>query len=119
MANSGKITMYTKPTCSTCRKADQILKESGQEYDKIEYYVTPLRSAKIRELLKKMGIAANDLVRKKDGIYKELGLHEGEHTEEELIELMAKYPDLIQRPIVERGDKAVLGRPVEAIRELL
>jgi arsenate reductase len=119
MANSGRIIMYTKPTCSTCRKADQILRESGEEYDKIEYYVTPLTADKIRELLRKMNMPASELIRKKEGIYKDLKLNEGNHSEDELIALMAKHPDLIQRPIVERGEKAVLARPVENIREIL
>lgn len=119
MANTGKITMYTKPTCSTCRKADEILRESGEEYDKIEYYVTPLSADKIRELLKKMNISARELIRNKGDVYKELEISSGKHSDDELIALMAKHPDLMQRPIVERGSKAVLGRPVENIRELL
>lgn len=66
-----------------------------------------------------MKLAPRDILRKSEAIYKELGLGEGEHSADELIALMLKHPELIQRPIVERGQRAVLGRPVENVRELL
>ena len=66
-----------------------------------------------------MGIAPRELLRTGEAIYKELGLGRRELTDDEIIRLMAEHPDLIQRPIVERGDRAVLGRPTEKIRELL
>jgi arsenate reductase (glutaredoxin) len=114
-----KITVYEKPTCSTCRALDKILRESGAEYEKINYYVEPLSQAKLTELLKKMGMPARELLRTKESAYKELGLAKAELSEKEIIALMVKHPDLIQRPIVERGSKAILGRPVENIRPLL
>jgi arsenate reductase (glutaredoxin) len=114
-----KITVYEKPTCSTCRQLDKILRESGADYEKINYYVQPLSQAKITELLKKMGMSARDLLRTKEATYKELGLANAELSEKEIIALMVKHPELIQRPIVERGSKAILGRPVENIRPLL
>ncbi len=116
---SNKITVYEKPTCSKCREVDKILRESGSEYEKINYYVQPLNEEKLRELLKKMKISARQLLRTTEAVYKELELGKREVSEDELIKLMAKHPDLIQRPIVERGSKAVLGRPVENIREIL
>lgn len=66
-----------------------------------------------------MGISAREMVRTKEPIYKELGLDAREASDDELIRLMAENPDLMQRPIVERGDRAVLGRPVENIKPLL
>lgn len=116
---SEKITVYEKPTCTTCRNADKILRESGIDYEKINYYVEPLSAPKIKELLKKMGISARQLLRTAEPAYKDLGLATSQHSEDELVGLMVKNPDLIQRPIVERGDRAVLGRPVEKIAELL
>src|SRR4051812_22003252 len=114
-----KITVYQKPTCSTCREVDKILREAGADYDKIDYYVEPLSEAKLRELLKKMKLSPRDLLRSRESIYKEMGLAESKHTDDELIALMAKHPDLIQRPIVERGSRAVLARPADSIRTLL
>jgi arsenate reductase len=116
---SKKITVYEKPTCSKCREVDKILRESGSEYEKINYYVEPIKEEKLRELLKKMKMSARQLLRTSEAVYKELQLGKRELDEDELIKLMIKHPDLIQRPIVEKGAKAVLGRPVENIREIL
>jgi arsenate reductase (glutaredoxin) len=114
-----KITVYEKPTCTKCREADKLLRESGVDYDKINYYVKPLSANKLQDLLKKMGISASELLRTTEPIYRELKLAKAEKSEKELIALMVKHPDLIQRPIVERGSKAVLGRPTENIKKLL
>ncbi len=114
-----KITVYEKPTCTKCREVDKILREAGSEYEKINYYVKPLSAKKLKELLDKMGMPAKDLLRTSESIYRELGLSKKDLSDKELIDLMVKHPDLIQRPIVERGAKAVLGRPVENIRPLL
>jgi len=73
----------------------------------------------LRELLRKMKLAPRDLLRTSEPVYRELGLGKGDFSEDEIISLMVRHPDLIQRPIVERGDRAVLGRPVENIKVLL
>jgi arsenate reductase (glutaredoxin) len=66
-----------------------------------------------------MGIKPRELLRTSEPIYRELGLGKKEFADDEIISLMLKYPDLIQRPIVERGDRAVLGRPTENVKSLL
>ena len=66
-----------------------------------------------------MGITPRELLRTKEPRYKELGLEARDVSDDELIRLMAEYPDLMQRPIVERGERAVLGRPVEKILDIL
>lgn len=114
-----KITIYQKPTCTTCRQVYGVLKESGVDFDAVDYYVDPISKAKLKELLKKMGIYASALLRTKEEIYKTLKLAEKELSEDELMDLMVKYPDLIQRPIVEKGAKAILARPAERIKEIL
>ena len=98
---------------------DRLLRESGIAYDKVNYFVEPLGEAKLRELIRKMGTGARELLRTGEAVYKELGPGGRELSDDELIRLMARHPELIQRPIVERGDRAVLGRPVEKVRELL
>ncbi|HEX8706941.1 MAG TPA: ArsC/Spx/MgsR family protein [Pyrinomonadaceae bacterium] len=85
----------------------------------MNYYTAPLGAEKLRELLAKMGLAPRDLLRTSESLYRELGLGKGEFSDDELVSLMAEHPDLIQRPIVERGPRAVLGRPVENVRALL
>jgi len=112
-------TVYEKPTCSKCREMDKFLRESAVDFTKVNYYLEPLSKKKLTELIRKMKISPRDLLRKSEPIYRELGLAKGEFSDAELISLMVEHPDLIQRPIVERGDRAVLGRPTENVKELL
>jgi arsenate reductase len=98
---------------------DKFLRESAVDFTKINYYLEPLSKKKLTELIRKMKISPRDLLRKSEPIYRELGLAKGEFSDAELISLMVEHPDLIQRPIVERGDRAVLGRPIENVKELL
>ena len=114
-----KITVYEKPTCTKCREMDRLLRDNGVNFEKVNYYLEPLSKTKLKELIRKMGITPRDLLRTSEPIYRELGLGKGEFSDEEIIALMAKHPDLIQRPIVEKGDRAVLGRPVENVKSLL
>ena len=98
---------------------DKLLRESGIPFEKVNYYVAPLSRKKLTELIRKMNLKPRDLLRKSEPIYKELGLAEDKFGDSELIGLMVEHPDLLQRPIVERGDRAVLGRPTENVKELL
>ena len=98
---------------------DKLLRESGIPYEKINYYTEPLSKKKLTELLRKMNLKPRDLLRKSEAVYKELGLSEDKFSDSVLIALMIEHPDLIQRPIVERGERAVLGRPTENVKELL
>ena len=98
---------------------DKLLRESGIPYAKVNYYVEPLSKKKLTELVRKLKLKPRDLLRKSEPIYKELGLASDEFSDSELIALMVEHPDLLQRPIVERGDRAVLGRPTENVKELL
>lgn len=113
------LTIYEKPSCTTCRKTVNLLKEKGVEFEDVNYFIEPLSAAKIAELLDKMGIAPRDLLRKKEQVYKELGLKDSAHSDLEIIELMAEHPGLIERPIAEKGGRAVLCRPYERILEIL
>jgi len=114
-----EITVYQKPTCTKCRQLNQLLKDKGISYDAVNYYTDPISKTKLKELVKKMGIPAVELFRKKETIYKELGLSQREINQEEAISLMIEHPDLLQRPIVEKGNKAVLARPIERLEEIL
>ena len=113
------ITVYEKPTCTKCREMDRLLRESGVDFAKVNYYIEPLSEAKLTELIGKMKIKPRDLLRTSEPVYRELGLARKELSDQELIALMVKHPDLMQRPIVERGKRAVLGRPTENVRALL
>ncbi len=98
---------------------DKLLRESGVDFDKVNYYTEPLTKAKLTELIRKMGIPPRELLRTSEPVYRELSLSKDEFTDDQIVALMVKHPDLIQRPIVERGNRAILGRPVENVKELL
>ena len=113
------ITVYQKPTCTTCRQVHAALRDAGVDFDAVDYYTDPISKTKLRELLRKMGISARQLLRTKEDIYKQLRLAERDLTDNEIIDLMVAHPDLIQRPIVEKGSRAILARPAERLREIL
>jgi arsenate reductase len=113
------IVIYQKPTCSTCRQVYAILKEAGVDFESVDYYTDPIPRNKLKELLRKMKMPARDLLRTKEPLFRELGLDAGELPEEKALDLMTRHPELLQRPIVEKGPRAILARPAERIRELL
>jgi arsenate reductase len=113
------LTVYEKPTCTTCRKLFALLTEKGVDFERVNYHVDPLPADRIRELLGKAGLRPADALRTKEPVYASLALAERDLSDDELIGLMAEHPELLQRPIVERGDRAVLARPPERVLELL
>ena len=113
------IIIYQKPTCSTCREVVKLVQASGQPFSAINYYEQPFTKALLRGLLKKAGLTARDILRTKEDIYKELGLAKKQVAEDELINLMLKHPDLIQRPLVEKGERVILARPAETVKTVL
>jgi arsenate reductase (glutaredoxin) len=113
------LTVYEKPTCTTCKSLYMLLTERGIDFERVNYHVDPLPEDKIRELVRKTGGSAHEVLRTKEPIYRELGLDKREVSDDELMRLMAEHPPLLQRPIVERGDRAVLARPPERVLELL
>jgi len=114
-----KITIYVKPTCTTCRKVLKILRESETEFNSVNYFEEPLNKKTLTQLVKSLDIPPRDLLRKNEKIYKELGLSKKELSDSDIIHLMVKYPDLLQRPIVVQGGKVILARPAEEIENLL
>ena len=111
--------VYEKRTCTTCRNLAALLEEEGIEFDRVDFHVEPLSAEELRALVAKTGGPAQDLFRAREPVYKELGLGDRDVSDEEAIELMAEHPALLQRPVVEEGDRAVLARPIERVRELL
>jgi len=110
-----KITVYEKPTCSTCRRLFGLLTERGVDFERVDYILEPLGEEKLRSLLAKAGLRPRDVVRMKEPGARELALDDDEAT----LRALVQQPALLQRPIVERGGRAVLGRPPEKVLELL
>jgi arsenate reductase len=109
------ITVYEKPTCTTCRRVVQLLAQQGVDFERVDYFVDPLGEDRLGALLAKAGLRPRDVVRPKEPGASELELDDDAATLRALLE----RPELLQRPIVERGDRAVLARPPEKVLELL
>ncbi len=114
-----RIVVYQKPTCTTCRQVMAILRDGGIDYEAIDYFLDPIPLPKLKELVRKLGLPVRALVRTKEPAYRELDLGRPEVSDEELLAILADRPELLQRPILERGDRAVLARPAERARDIL
>jgi arsenate reductase (glutaredoxin) len=114
-----ELTVYEKRTCTTCRNLAALLEERGIDFERVDFHVEPLTEDEIRELVGKTGRPARELFRAREPVYAELKLGESEPDDDEAIALMAEHRELMQRPVIVRGDRAVLGRPVERVLELL
>ena len=115
---SGGVTIYHNPNCSTSKKVLGWLKEKGIAPKVVEYLKTPLDEAGIKSLLKKLKLGPRDILRKKGEAFEALRLTD-KTTDEALIKAMAQTPVLIERPIVVSGGKAAIGRPPEKVLEIL
>ncbi|WP_101759962.1 arsenate reductase (glutaredoxin) [Oceanicoccus sp. KOV_DT_Chl] len=114
-----QVTIYHNPRCSKSRQTLQLLEDNGVTPEIILYLETPPAADVINDLLKKLGISARDLLRKGEDAYKENDLKDGSLSEQQLVAAMVKFPKLIERPIVVKGNKAVLGRPPENVLALI
>ena len=106
------------PRCSKSRAALELVREAGADLPVREYLQVPLSVDELRRIVDLLGVRPIDIVRRGEPQFKELGL--GKDTpDEEVLRAMAEHPILIERPIVVRGERAVVGRPPESVRELL
>ncbi|MCY4012492.1 MAG: arsenate reductase family protein [Gammaproteobacteria bacterium] len=113
------IVIYHNPACSKSRGALEILREHGVDFEVVEYLRNPLDEDTIRRVLDLIDDAPADLVRK-DQNFKDLGLDATDFTEaEQVARLLAENPKLMQRPVVVRGERAVIARPSEKVASLL
>jgi arsenate reductase len=114
-----KIQIWHNPRCSKSREALKVLEENGVDAEVIKYLDIPHTREEITKLLDMLGLnSARALMRTKEAVYKELGLKDVT-DEEKLIDAMVSHPRLIERPIVIKEGKAVIGRPVEKVIELV
>lgn len=113
------ITLYHYSGCSKSRAALALLEERGIQATVVHYLDTPLDAQHISALLKKLGLSARELIRSSESIYSEMALDNPDLSETELIDAMVQAPILIQRPILEVGSRAAIGRPIDNLIELL
>jgi len=112
------ITVYHNPKCRKSRAGLDYVKASGQEFRVVEYLKTPFSREHFKEILMKLNRRPQELIRTQEDVYKEK-FRGKSFTDEEWITILLEYPKLIQRPIVVKGYKAVLGEPAESIGALL
>ena len=113
------VTIYHNPRCSKSRQTLALLQEKGIEPEIVSYLQDPPSATTLKAIIKKLGIAsARDMMRLKEAPYAELGLADVA-DDGALVAAMAENPILIERPIVVNGDKAAIGRPPEAVLEIL
>ena len=111
--------IYHNPRCSKSRQTLALIEEAGIAPEVVLYLETPPTKPALKKLLKQLGLSPRELLRKGEPAFKELGLKDSAHTDDEIIDLMIENPKLIERPIVSDGTKSVLGRPPENVLELL
>lgn len=113
------VTIYHNPRCTKSRLTLQLLEEKGIQPTVVEYLVTPPSVPELTSVLKKLGREPRDIMRKQEAEYKESGADDDTLSREQLIEKMVRFPKLIERPIVVKGNKAAIGRPPENVLEIL
>lgn len=112
------IQIWHNPKCSKSRNAMTLLEEKGIDADVVKYLESTPTKEQLTEVLKKLNISAKELLRTGEDVYKELNLKD-ENNEDKLINIMVENPILIERPIIIKGNIAVIARPIENLEELL
>lgn len=115
-----QVTIYHNPRCSKSRQTRAILDENKIEYDVVEYLDNPPGEKELKAILAKLNKKPLEVIRTGESLFRELGLSaKDDRSDTEWIRIMAQNPKLIERPIVVKGKRAVLGRPPEAVLELI
>lgn len=112
------VKIYHNQRCSKSRQTLEILKSESEEVEVIDYQVNPPSKSELKAILAMLGIKAYELLRRNEAVFKEQ-FKGKDLSEDEWVEAMISYPKLIERPIVVKDGKAVIGRPPEKVKELL
>jgi len=114
------VMIWHNARCGKSRDSKNLLDEKGIEYEVFEYLKNDFTAENIKDIMKKLGISdVKEMLRTKEKEYKALGLDDKSKTEDEIIDLVVQNPKLVERPIVIKGDRAAIGRPIEKVIELL
>lgn len=114
-----KVCIFHNPRCSKSRATLALLEERGLQPEIVDYLSTPPSAAELSAILDQLGMQPRDLMRRDEAEYQQLDLDRPTLTRDELLAAMVAHPRLIQRPIVQANGKAVLGRPPEAVLDIL
>jgi len=112
------VTVYHNPKCSTSAKAVAALEGAGVDAEVVQYLKTPLDRASLESIVARLDDPVADLVRK-DPFFKELGLDAADYqTAEAVVDLLLEHPRLMQRPLLDTGDRVFIGRPLDRVLEI-
>lgn len=111
--------IYHNPRCTKSRQALQRLQAAGVELEVIEYLKDPPSAAELDRLLRRLDMQPQQLMRRKESEFKQLELDQRKLNRKQAIKILVEHPKLIERPIIDDGERAVIGRPTERIDELL
>lgn len=111
--------IYHNPRCMKSRQTLKLVRDAGIEPEVVEYLKRPPTVAELDRILKMLELEPEQLMRKNEKVYKQLGLNEKKLSRPEAVKVMVENPILIERPIVVKGKQAVLGRPPEEVKQLL
>lgn len=112
------VKIWHNPRCSKSREAMEILESNNCESEVVKYLEVTPDASEIKNTLKMLGLSPRELMRTKEDIYKELNLKD-ESNEDKLIQAMATNPKLIERPVIFKGSKAIIGRPTSIIADFI
>jgi arsenate reductase len=114
-----RVKAYIRKGCLTCKRALEYMESRGIEFETSDLFEEPLTKEGLRELVRLLGLKPSDLLRTRDRMYRELDLRNRELSEDELLGLMVRYPGLIKRPILIRGERAVVALKPEEVERIL
>ena len=110
--------IYHNPRCSKSRQTLQLIKDAGADVEIIEYLNVIPTAEELKTILMKLNLKPTDIIRKGEAVYKEK-FKTSNFNDDEWIKIMIEYPKLIERPIVVKGNKAIIGRPPENVLDLI
>lgn len=113
------VTAYLYNSCTSCRKTDQLLRESGIDYQRREYFKEKFTKDELRELLDAHGLTIEDVISKRSTPYKQHDLANKDLSDDEILDLMVEDPRLLRRPIVISGDNVVIGHNADKLKDLI
>ncbi len=114
-----RIVMYHNPACSKSRETLQLLEAHQYAPEIIDYLEDPPTPAELSRIIGLLGVAARDILRTTEAVYREADLDDDSLSDDEIIEAICEYPALLQRPIVIAGDRAIIGRPPSRVLDLI